>query len=188
MKEKLSILGLKFDQTAGRDFQTDYGRLAEIGQKGVLALLSDSANAENPAETTNERDIAKYVEETFRYHEGRIIVASVASNILRIQQVFNAAANTNRRVLLTGHDLEKIVNTALRLNKLILPVDNLLVEEADLDKLAPEETIILQTGKMGEPIKALQRMANQQEKGPQIQAGDLVFITTTPSHNGDNCC
>ncbi|KRM60044.1 hypothetical protein C5L31_001031 [Secundilactobacillus malefermentans] len=172
----------KFDQTAGRDFQTDYGRLAEIGQKGVLALLSDSANAENPAETTNERDIAKYVEETFRYHEGRIIVASVASNILRIQQVFNAAANTNRRVLLTGHDLEKIVNTALRLNKLILPVDNLLVEEADLDKLAPEETIILQTGKMGEPIKALQRMANQQEKGPQIQAGDLVFITTTPSH------
>lgn len=172
----------KFDQTAGRDFQTDYGRLAEIGQKGVLALLSDSANAENPAETTNERDIAKYVEETFRYHEGRIIVASVASNILRIQQVFNAAANTNRRVLLTGHDLEKIVNTALRLNKLILPVDNLLVEEADLDKLAPEETIILQTGKMGEPIKALQRMAKQQEKGPQIQAGDLVFITTTPSH------
>ncbi len=70
----------------------------------------------------------------------------------------------------------------MRLNKLILPVDNLLVEEADLDKLAPEETVILQTGRMGEPIKALQRMANKQEKGPQIEPGDVVFITTTPSH------
>ncbi len=97
----------KFDQTATSDFQTDYARLAEIGQKGVLALLSDSANAENPSETTNERDIAAFVKETFKYNHGRIVVASVASNIIRLQQVFNAAANTGRRVLLTGHDLEK---------------------------------------------------------------------------------
>lgn len=97
----------KFDQTAVHGFQTDYARLAEIGKDGVLALLSDSANAENPNETATERDIYDYVSETFNYQNGRIIVASVGSNILRMQQVFNAAAKTNRKVLLTGRDIEK---------------------------------------------------------------------------------
>ncbi|MBT9673034.1 RNase J family beta-CASP ribonuclease [Secundilactobacillus kimchicus] len=172
----------KFDQTAVHGFQTDYARLAEIGKDGVLALLSDSANAENPNETATERDIYDYVSETFNYQNGRIIVASVGSNILRMQQVFNAAAKTNRKVLLTGRDIEKIVDTAMRLNKLVLPEDDLLINAEQLEKLAPEQIVIVQTGKMGEPIKALQRMANKQEKGPSIEPGDLVFITTTPSH------
>ncbi|MTV81348.1 ribonuclease J [Secundilactobacillus folii] len=172
----------KFDQTAAPGYQTDYARLAEIGKNGVLALLSDSANAENPNETASERDIADDVLETFNYQDGRIVVASVGSNILRLQQVFNAAAKTGRKVFLTGRDIEKIVDTAMRLHKLVLPADDLLVSQEQLEKLAPEQTIIVQTGRMGEPIKALQRMANKQEKGLNIEPGDLVFITTTPSH------
>lgn len=172
----------KFDQTASKGYQTDYARLAEIGKQGVLALLSDSANAENPNETASERDIAEMVDETLNYHNGRVIVASVGSNIVRLQQIFNAAARNNRKILLTGRDIEKIVDTALRLNKLILPADDLLIKQEDLEKLAPEQVTIIQTGRMGEPIKALQRMANGQEKGLSIDEGDLVFITTTPSH------
>lgn len=172
----------KFDQTAAPGYQTDYARLAEIGKSGVLALLSDSANAENPNETASERDIADDVLETFNYHSGRIVVASVGSNILRLQQVFDAAAKTGRKVFLTGRDIEKIVDTAMRLNKLVLPEEDLLVTQEQLEHLAPEQIIIVQTGRMGEPIKALQRMANKQEKGLNIEPGDLVFITTTPSH------
>lgn len=172
----------KFDQTAAVGYQTDYARLAEIGKKGVLALLGDSANAENPNETASEREIADDVQETINYHEGRIIVASVGSNIVRLQQIFDAAAKTGRKVYLTGRDIEKIVDTAMRLHKLVLPEDDLLVDQAQLEKLDPDQALIVQTGRMGEPIKALQRMANKQEKGLNIEPGDLVFITTTPSH------
>ena len=172
----------KFDQTASSDYATDFGRLGQIGENGVLALLSESANDENPKPSTNERDIANYILETFKYHEGRIVVASVASNILRIQQVLDAAAQSDRKVVLTGHDLEKIVNTALRLNKLHLPADDVIVPFNKLESLDKERTVVLETGKMGEPIKALQKMASDPGKGIHIDPGDLVFITTTPSH------
>ncbi|WP_203637307.1 ribonuclease J [Levilactobacillus wangkuiensis] len=174
----------KFDQTAKPGYQTDYARLGSIGQAGVLAVLSDSANAENPAMNASEQTIAEDIEETFHYRDGRVVVACVASNILRIQQVFDAAAKTGRKVCLTGQDLEKIVNTAMKLGKLVFD-DDLLVTTAQLDSLSPAETVILQTGKMGEPIKAIQRMANKQEKDLNILEGDLVYITTTPSHAMD---
>ncbi|MBU7563306.1 ribonuclease J [Pediococcus ethanolidurans] len=172
----------KFDQTASSEYATDFGRLGQIGANGVLALLSESANDENPKPSTNERDIANYILETFKYHEGRIVVASVASNILRIQQVLDAAAQSDRKVVLTGHDLERIVNTALDLKKLHLPTDDVIVPFNKLNSLDKERTVILETGKMGEPIKALQKMANDPGKGIHIDPGDLVFITTTPSH------
>lgn len=174
----------KFDQTAKPGYQTDYARLGAIGQAGVLALLGDSANAENPTMNASEQTIAESIEETFHYQDGRVVVACVASNILRIQQVFDAAAETGRKVCLTGQDLEKIVNTAMKLGKLQFD-DDLLVTPEQLDSLAPNQIVILQTGKMGEPIKAIQRMANKQEKTINIQKGDLVYITTTPSHAMD---
>ncbi|AHA05241.1 Zn-dependent hydrolase [Pediococcus pentosaceus SL4] len=172
----------KFDQTATDGYQTDFGRLAQIGSKKVIALLSDSANAENPERSSNETDIADVMAETIKYHEGRVIVASVASNILRIQQVIDAAAKSDKKVVLTGHDLEKIVNTAIELNKLNIPDDELIVPLNQLDKLKPEETIILETGKLGEPIKALQKMAARKKGNLKIQPGDLVVIATNPSH------
>ncbi|MFB9769378.1 ribonuclease J [Lactiplantibacillus modestisalitolerans] len=172
----------KFDPTAVGDYKTDFARLAEIGSKHVLALLSDSASAENYGQPVSEREIAAYVLETFKYHEGRIIVASVASNILRIQQVLDAAAKSNRKVALMPGDVESIVKTALKLGKLQMP-DDVLVPLKAVDKLDPSQVVILQTGRMGEPIKALQRMSNKQEGKINIEKGDLVFITTTPSHS-----
>ncbi|KRM90770.1 ribonuclease J [Liquorilactobacillus cacaonum] len=172
----------KFDQTATNGYCTDFGRLAEIGKSGVLALLSDSANAENPNAPVAEHEIFEFINENFEYHKGRIVVACVASNIMRLQQVFDAAAQNNRKIVLTGHDAEEIVNTALRLEKLHLPNDDLLVSFSSIEKIADENLIILETGRSGEPLKSLQKMALGKHKMVSLKEGDLVFITTTPSH------
>ncbi|WP_433322261.1 ribonuclease J [Weissella tructae] len=174
----------KFDTTATPTYQTDLARLAEIGNKGVIALLADAAGTANTSATDHETDLGKYVLESFRAHaKERIIVATVASNILRIQQVIDAAFKTGRRIVLSGNDIEKVVRTALRLNKLELPMreNELFVSMKNMDKLAPEETVILETGRMGEPVRHLQRMAQGEDRNVQIQEGDFVFIATTPA-------
>nr|WP_054755978.1 ribonuclease J [Liquorilactobacillus satsumensis] len=172
----------KFDQTATNGYRTNLARLAEIGKDGVLALLSDSANAENPTETVAEHEIFEFINDNFEYRNGRIVVACVASNIMRVQQVFDAAAKNGRKVVLTGHDAEEIVNTALNLDKLHLPVDDLLVAAEKLDSLEDDQVVILETGRSGEPLKALQKMALKKHRTISLHEGDLVFITTTPSH------
>ncbi len=162
-------------------YQTDYARLAEIGKEGVLALLSESANAENSVPVASELQIADEVFDTIKYWEGRIIVACVASNLQRVQQVLDAAEKAQRKVVLTGQDFERIIRTAMRLEKLQLPSEDLLVTLKDMKKYKPEEIIILETGRMGEPIKSLQKMANKTHRNIKIEEGDLVYITTTPS-------
>lgn len=172
----------KFDQAALPMYQTDFARLTQIGEQGVVLLLSDSANAESANISANELEISRYVEETFRYHEGRIIVASVASNIARLQQVFDAAYHTDRKVVLTGRDLERIIKTAMKLDYLKLPDDDLLVPIKDLKKYEDNQLVIVETGRMGEPLKALQKMAQKRNRNIHIHEHDLVFITTTPSY------
>lgn len=172
----------KFDQTASAQYQTNLARLAEIGNEGVLALLSDSANAENPSETVNEREIYDFISETFEYRKGRIIVACVASNISRVQQVLDAAQANDRKVALTGHDVEKIVRTALKLNKLHLPSDDILIPLKDIKRYDDDQIVILEAGRSGEPLKSLQKMALKRHRSVSLHEGDLVFITTTPSH------
>lgn len=172
----------KFDQSASKMYQTDYGRIARIGEKKVLALLSDSSNAESPYQTASEREISDSINEAFQYHTGRIIVASVASNIMRVQQVLNAAAASHRRVVLTGRDVEKIVRTALKMNYLKLPDPDILATTKEMRDLDPEATVVLETGRMGEPLKSLQRMASSRHRSVSITDGDLVFIVSTPSH------
>nr|WP_321316006.1 ribonuclease J [uncultured Ligilactobacillus sp.] len=171
----------KIDQTATSDYQTDYSRIAEIGNQGVLALLSDSTNAENPIEIENEKDVLDFISETFEYHSGRIVVSAHSSNIIRIQQVFEAAYQNNRKIALIGYDVEKIVKTALRLNKLHIPDDDLLIDIHDIGKYDDDELVILQTGRSGEPLKSLQKMALGRHKSVKLKHGDLVLITTTPS-------
>ncbi|MCM0582357.1 ribonuclease J [Weissella diestrammenae] len=173
----------KFDTTAAPYYRTDMLRLAEIGRKGVKALLIDAAGTANYGQAAHESEIADYIYDGFRHHKGRIVVAAVASNIQRIQQVISAAYRTHRKIILSGNDLEKVVRTALRLGKLHLPVseNELFVSLKNIKTLAPEETVILETGKMGEPIRHLQRMAHGDDRHIQITTGDLVFITTTPS-------
>ncbi|MFD1430754.1 ribonuclease J [Lacticaseibacillus mingshuiensis] len=172
----------KFDQSASPMYQTDLSRLAKIGDGKVLALLSDSANAESPYQNASEHEIATKIEETIKYQSGRVIVASVASNIERIQQVLDAAAATNRRVVLTGREVEKIVRTAIRLKDIRLPKPDILASTKELKTLKDEEVVILETGRMGEPLKSLQRMATSRHRLVHIHEGDLVFITTSISH------
>ncbi|WP_207704150.1 ribonuclease J [Candidatus Enterococcus ferrettii] len=170
----------KFDPTAIPMYATDYRRLAEIGSEGVLALFSSSSNAENAIQVASEREISDEVFDTIKYWEGRIIVASVASNLQRVQQVLNAAEKAHRKVVLTGQDFERIIRTAMRLGKLEVPED-LFITLKEMKKYKPEELVILETGRMGEPIKSLQKMANGSHRNIRIEEGDLVYITTTPT-------
>jgi metallo-beta-lactamase superfamily hydrolase len=171
----------KFDPTAALNYRTDMDRLAEIEQKGVLALLSDSSNAEASFPNASEQDIGKFVTNVFRNAKGRIIVAAKASNLNRVQEVLNAAAATGKRVLLTGRDIAKIVRTSMKLGYLDVP-EGLLMRVKDLKTVPDEQTVILETGRMGEPLNSLQKMAKKRHSMITIHKGDLVFIATTPSH------
>ena len=171
----------KFDPSARPAYRTDMTRLAEIAKNGVLALLPDSSNAEAVLPNASENEVGNYITNVFRNAKGRIIVAGKASNINRVQQVFNAAAATGRRVLLTGRDVAKIVHTAMKMGYLEVP-DGLLMKAKELKDVPDEKTVILETGRMGEPLQSLQKMANNRHRTITIHEGDLVFIATTPSH------
>ena len=172
----------KFDPSAAPKYRTDLDRLAEIAHKKVLALLSDSSNAEASLPNVAEQDIGDYVTNVFRNAKGRVIVAAKASNLIRIQEVLNAAHKTGRRVLLTGRDLAKIVRTAMSLGYLTVP-KGLLMRVKNLKETPDEKTVILETGQMGEPLNSLQKMAKKRHSMITIHKGDLVFIATTPSHS-----
>ena len=171
----------KFDQTASESYATDFARLAEIGREGVLALLSDSANADSKMQVASEQEVGDEILDTIADWDGRVIVAAVASNLSRIQQVFDAAAGTGRRVVLTGFDVENIVRTAIRLNKLSLANEKLLIKPKEMSRFEDHELIILETGRMGEPINGLRKMSIGRHRYVEIKDGDLVYVVTTPS-------
>ncbi|MEX0380493.1 ribonuclease J [Leuconostoc sp. MS02] len=174
----------KFDQTAESYYSTDIARLVEVGKGKVLALLADAAGTGSESDSVNESKINDYILETFRENkQKRIIVAAVASNVQRIQQVINATVATKRQLVLSGNDIENVVRTAIRLRKLNLPIpeNKLFVNLKNAKNLPAAEAVILETGRMGEPIKHLNRMANGEDPYVRIGEDDLVFITTTPS-------
>lgn len=171
----------KFDQSAIPMYQSNLSRISDIGKSKVLALLSDSGEAESAVENVSDLRVAEEVLDTFRNTEGRIIVAALASNILRIQQVLDAAHYSSRKVFITGKNLEEIVQIAMRLNKLQLPSEELIVPVEEISKYNDEEIVVLETGSTGEPIKTLQRMAAGKHGQVNIQEGDLVYIVTSPS-------
>ncbi|GAB6637681.1 ribonuclease J [Streptococcus uberis] len=171
----------KFDQAAREFYQTDLSRLAEIGKEGVLALLSASANATSNIQIASESEVGEEMDHVIGEAEGRVIVAAVASNLVRIQQVFDSAASHGRRVVLTGSDIENIIRTAIRLKKLTIVDEKLLIKPKDMAKYEDHELIILEAGRMGEPINSLQKMASGRHRYVNITAGDLVYIVTTPN-------
>ncbi|MDY4760624.1 ribonuclease J [Streptococcus thoraltensis] len=171
----------KFDQAARDEYRTDFARLTEIGREGVLALLSDSANATSTEQVASEAEVGVEIDQVIGDAEGRVIVAAVSSNLARIQQVFDAAANYGRRVVLTGFDVENIVRTALRLKKLSIADERIIVKPKEMSKFKDHELVILETGRMGEPINSLEKMAIGRHRYVNIKDGDLVYIVTTPS-------
>lgn len=171
----------KFDQAARDEYRTDLARLTEIGREGVLALLADSANATSTEQVASESEVGVEIDQVIGDAEGRVIVAAVSSNLARIQQVFDAAANHGRRVVLTGFDVENIVRTAIRLKKLSIADERIMVKPKEMGKFEDHKLVILETGRMGEPINSLEKMAIRRHRYVQIKDGDLVYIVTTPS-------
>ena len=171
----------KFDPNASPVYSTDFSRLTKIGDNKVLFLLSDSANAENPELNVSDLKIVEELESVFYNADGRVIVACIGSNISRIQQVFDAAQLSNRRVFITGDNLLDIVDISIQLGKIHLPSKDVIGQMDSLDKTADKDVVILETGDVGEPIKSLGLMAQQRHKQVNLKEGDLVYIATTPS-------
>lgn len=171
----------KFDHSAQTMYQTNLNKIVEIGNEGVLALLSDSAEAESPYENVSELQVAEEVLDTLQNAPGRIIIAAVASNILRIQQVLDAANRSKRKVFISGKKLVEIVEIAIKMNKLTLPDEDLIGDIEDLEKYDDSQIVILETGATGEPLKTLNRMASGRHNQVNIKQGDLVYIVTSPS-------
>lgn len=171
----------KFDNSASGDYAADYREIVNIGKEGVLALLSDSLSAASLEENVSDVRVQQEVYDTFKNTKNRIIVAAVASNILRIQQVINAAYRFNRKVFITGRRMESILSIALKLDKLTLPSDDLFVPISKLNKFKDEEVVILETGSLGEPLQTLRKMSIGQHPQINIKKGDLVYVVTSPS-------
>ncbi|MFH5183228.1 ribonuclease J [Paenibacillus sp. TAB 01] len=169
----------KFDQTPVNDQYADLHRMAEIGSKGVLALLSDSTNAERPGYTGSEKSVGVQIEEIFRRAKQRVIIATFASNIHRIQQVIDAAEVTRRKVTVIGRSMVNVVGIAHELGYLRIP-DGMLIEPEEVNKLAADRVVILSTGSQGEPMSALTRMARSTHRKVDIMPGDTVIIAATP--------
>jgi ribonuclease J len=167
----------KVDQTPVIGPATDLNRFAAWGEKEVLALLSDSTNAERPGFTLSERQIGLTLEELFQEAPGRIIVAVFASHISRLQQIVRLAAKYGRRVLFNGKSM--VVNSRLAKELGYLTVEqDLEITVGDLERLSPEQTVIVTTGSQGEPLSALARIALEAHKHIHIRKGDLVILSS----------
>jgi ribonuclease J len=169
----------KIDHTPVDGFRTDLGKLAELGNRGVDLLLGDSTNAERPGVTESERTVGEVFRHLIPQREGRVLIASFASNVHRVQQAIDVALGTGRKVCLIGRSLRKNVNIGRNLGYVDVP-DDLLVRPDELEGLRPEETMILCTGSQGEPMSALTRMAYHDHPHVSIEPSDTVIISAKP--------
>jgi ribonuclease J len=169
----------KFDHTPVDGKPTDFAKLAEFGGRGVLALLSDSTNADQPGTTPSERVIDAAFAEVFREAKGRIIVGTFASLISRIQQVANAAVKHNRKLALAGTSMIENVKMAQRLGYLDFP-DDLIVRLEDAKKMPADRVVIMCTGTQGEPSSVLARMSLGTHSQLQVERGDTIIMSSHP--------
>ncbi len=169
----------KIDYTPIDGDVIDLKRFAELGKKGVLALMSDSTNAERPGYTMSEKTVGATFNDIFSNHKHRIIVATFASNVHRIQQIINAAEQNNRKVVLSGRSMLNTIGVASELGYLHMKEDT-LIDINDMNKYNSDQIAVITTGSQGEPMSALSRIAASEHKKIQIQPGDLVILSATP--------
>jgi ribonuclease J len=168
----------KFDPSPVDGELTDFAKLAEVGGRGVLALLSDSTNADSPGHTPSEETINETFASLFAQAEGRIIIATFASNISRIQQAMDAAARFGRKVAIVGRSMLDNVRMAVDLGYLTVNAD-MLIRTEDINNLPSREVAIVCTGGQGEPTSALARMANREHRQVTLKRGDTVILSAT---------
>ena len=170
----------KVDYTPVFGDSIDLQRFAEIGKKGVLALMSDSTNAERPGFTQSEKTVGITFDHLFaEYKKNRIIVATFASNVDRVQQIINSAIKYERKVVVEGRSMVNIIETAGELGYLDIP-DKTLISVDQLRNYPPEKTVLITTGSQGESMAALSRMAADMHKKVTIMPGDTVIFSSNP--------
>ena len=169
----------KIDHTPVDGQVTGFNRFAELGDEGVLVMLSDSTNAEQPGFTKSERSVGASFDEKFRAAQGRIIIASFSSHVHRLQQAIDAAFAHGRKVAVIGRSMLNVVGIATELGYLKV-ADGVIIDISEINNYPPNRIVILTTGSQGEPMSALTRMAMSYHRKVEIVPGDTVMISATP--------
>jgi ribonuclease J len=169
----------KFDQTPVDGIPADVSRLAELGREGLLLLCGDSTNANRPGMSPSESSVGPQLEQTFSRCEGRIVVTCFASNIHRVQQVVDAAAQLGRKVALVGRSMRKNVNIGRGLGHIEIP-DGMTVGAGEIEDFPDHKLVVISTGSQGEPLSALRRMAHGDHPNVTLHDGDTVVFSATP--------
>lgn len=169
----------KIDYTPIDGELMDFARFAELGKKGVLVMMADSTNVEKQGYTKSERIVGESLTRIFGKTKGRIIIATFASNIHRIQQIIDAATVYGRKVAVSGRSMENIINVAIELGYIEV-AENTLVPIDAINKYNNDKIVIITTGSQGEPMSALSRMASAEHKKVNIVEGDTIIISATP--------
>ena len=169
----------KVDTTPIVGDMIDLTRLGELGKKGVLALMSDSTNVERPGYAMSERSVGDKFEQIFKNCSKRIIVATFASNVHRVQQIIDAAVKNGRKVAVSGRSMENIVEISILLGYMKVP-EGVLINIDNIKKYKPSQIVIITTGSQGEPMSALTRMAYSDHRKVEITNNDLIILSATP--------
>lgn len=169
----------KIDTTPIVGEMIDIARLGQLGNEGVLALMSDSTNVERPGYAMSERSVGDKFYDIFKNCKKRIIVATFASNVHRVQQIINAAVENGRKVAVSGRSMENIVELSILLGYMKIP-EGVLINLDNIGKYPPEKIVIITTGSQGEPMSALTRMAFSDHRKVEVTKDDLVIISATP--------
>jgi len=169
----------KFDQTPVDNVPADVARLAELGREGLLLLCGDSTNADRAGMSPSESSVGPRLEEVFARCDGRIVVTCFASNIHRVQQVVDAAAQLDRKVSLVGRSMRKNVNIGKGLGHIDVP-DGMLMGPKEIEDFPDHKLVVISTGSQGEPLSALRRMAHGDHPNVELHEGDTVVFSATP--------
>lgn len=169
----------KVDYTPVDGELMDFQKLAELGKRGVLALLMDSTNVERPGYTMSEKKVGETFNALFPRAKGRIIIAMFASNVHRIQQVVNSAQQYGRKICLTGRSMTNVSTVAMQLGELHIP-DDMMISIDDLDRYPDDEIVVITTGSQGEQMSGLTRMAFSEHRKLDIRSSDMVVISANP--------
>lgn len=170
----------KFDQSAKGKYRPDLSRMANLGEDGVFILMSDSNEAERPGYTTSESVIEEQLSSTFYAAEGRLLVALYASNFIRIQQVFDKAVETGKKVAVVGKSLESYFEVGMRLGYLQVD-EEMVIPIKEIGKYEDKDIVIIVTGNKGEPLDALEKIVRNHHREIKMKSSDTVLITFTPS-------
>ncbi|WP_371378156.1 ribonuclease J [Sporomusa aerivorans] len=169
----------KIDQTPVDGNMIDIHKFAELGNQGVLVLLSDSTNAERPGFTKSERTVSESLDDYFSEAKGRIILTTFASNVSRLQQAINSACKYGRKVALLGRSMVTVITKATELGYMTIP-EGVLIGVEEINRYPNNQILILTTGSQGEPMAALSRLASKSHRSLELTPGDSVLIAATP--------